>query len=112
MAVLSGLEAVQPDLLMVDRVPSRLWKQAAVHKEINKQLRLIERIDALTNVDDAYQTLKSFLADPQMVGEMRSRQKSKRSPIARTNQDTYEQYRQIIQLDIKGAATGLDPRKS
>lgn len=112
MAVLSGLEAVRPDLLMVDRVPARLWKQAAVHKEINKQLRLIEQIKTLENVDNAHQTLKSFLADPTMAGELRSRPKTGRVPAGRTNQQAFEQYRQIIQLDIKSAATGLDPREN
>src|SRR5512141_1600214 len=33
MAVLSGLEAARPDLLMVDRVPTRWWKQAVLQRE-------------------------------------------------------------------------------
>jgi uncharacterized protein YjaG (DUF416 family) len=112
MAVLSGLEAAQADLLMVDRVPARMWKQAAVRKEINKQLRLIEQIKALVNMENARQTLQAFLADPQMMGELRSRQKATRTPAGRTNQQVFEQYCQIIQMDIKSAAKGLDPRKN
>lgn len=106
MAVLSGLEAARPDLFTGERVPSRLWKQAAVQKEISKQLQLIEQITALEDVTGAHHVLQPFLQDPQMVGELRK--KSRRSPAGRTNQQVYRQFRQIIQLDMRGPALELD----
>jgi len=110
MAVLSGLEAVQPDLLDGDPVPARMWNKSAIHREIDKQLRLIETIQSMGSADINYQAIQSLLADPQMAGEIQPRDES--GPVGRTNQEIYEQYRQIIQMDIKGAAKGLDPRKN
>ena len=110
MAVLSGLEAVQPDLLEGDPVPARLWKNTVLHKEINKQLRLVETIQSAGRTDVDHQAVRALLADPQMAGEILPREES--GPVGRTNQEIYEQYRQIIQMDIKGTAKGLDPRKN
>ena len=110
MAVLSGLEAVQPDLLEVDPVPARMWNNSVIHKEINKQLRLIETIQSPGGADVDYQAARALLADPQMAGEIVPREET--GPVGRTNQEIYEQYRQIIQLEIKSAARGLDPRKN
>ncbi len=73
MALLSGLEAVQPDLLTSDRVPARVWKRAAIRKEIDKQLRIIEQVSTLSNLADASQALRPFLTDPEIVGESRLR---------------------------------------
>ena len=110
MAVLSGLEAVQSDLLVDDRAPVRFWKRAAIHKELDKQLRLIEQVNTLVDMADAPQTLRSFLADPEIAGEVRPRQKPRRGPTALTNQQAFKQYRRMVQADIKNAATRLDPR--
>ena len=112
MAVLSGLEAVQPDLLEGDEIPAKLWKQPAIHMEINRQLRLVEYIQSLGNAKIDYRVIQSFLADPQLAGEMAPREKAGGGPVGRTNQEIFEQYKQIIQMDIKGAAKGLDPRKN
>lgn len=111
MAVLSGLEAVRPDLLTSDPVPAHLWKQAAVHKEIDRQLRLIEQIEALTTLENAQQTLNPFLTSPEMLGEVRPKPKPKPAP-GRSNQELFEQYGKIIASDIKSAARGLDPQKN
>jgi|GEM_PF-1384906 len=108
MAALSGLAAARPDLLMLDHVPPKLWKQAAVHKEIDKQLRLLEQINALKNLTNAHELLKPFLSDPQIVGELRAKQKTAQVPKGRTNRDVYKQYCQIIQVDTKVA--GLNPK--
>lgn len=110
MAVLSGLEAAQPDLLEVDPVPARMWNNSVIHKEIDKQLRLIETIQSPGGADGDYQAARALLADPQMAGEIVPREET--GPIGRTNQEICEQYRQIIQLDIKSAGRGLDPRKN
>ena len=110
MAVLSGLEAVQPDLLDGDPVPARMWNKSAIHREIDKQLRLVETIQSLGRADTDYQAVRALLVDPQMAGEIQPRDES--GPVGRTNQEIYEQYQQIIQMDIKSAAKGLDPRKN
>lgn len=110
MAVLSGLEAVQPDLLEVDSVPARMWNNSVIHKEIDKQLRLIEAIQSPGGADGGYQAMRAMLADPQMAGEIAPREET--GPVGRTNQEIYEQYRQIIQLDIKSAGRGLDPKEN
>ncbi len=112
MAMLSGLEAVQSGLLVDDRAPFRFWKRAAIRKELNKQLRLIEQVNALVDLEDAPRSLRSFLADPEIVGELRRRQKPRRGPAGLTNHKAFKQYRRMVQSDIKRAATGLDPRKN
>lgn len=112
MAMLSGLEAVQSDLLVDDRAPSRLWKRVAVHKELNKQLRLVEQINTLVDLEDVPRALRSFLTDPEIVGELRPRRKPHGASAGLTNQVAFEQYRRIVQADIKGAARGLDPKKN
>ncbi len=109
MALLSGFEAVQPDLLTGDRVPARVWKRAAIRKEIDKQLRLIEQVSALPTLADASQTLRAFLTDPEIVGELRPR--PKREFAGLSNQQAFEQYRRMVQADIKNAATRMDPRQ-
>jgi hypothetical protein len=112
MAVLSGLEAVQADLLIDHRLPLRFWKRAPIRKELSKQLRLIEHVNALPNLNDALHSLRSFLADPKIAGELRRRQKSKRPTAGLTNQSAFEQYRRMVQSDIETAATALDPRQN
>jgi hypothetical protein len=111
MAVLSGLEAVRPDLLTVDRVPSRFWKQVALHRELNKQLRLIDHISALTDLKNASEALRPFLTDPAMMGEVRPR-KAPKTPPTLTNQVAFEMYKRMVQADIRGAANNLDPRQN
>lgn len=104
MAVLSGLEAVQPDMLGMDRVPTRVWKKAAIHNEISKQLRLVEYINSLgkANIDD--QAIRSFLTDPQMTGEVLPREPKDSLPAGRTNKEIFEQYWQIMQTDLRQGA--------
>jgi hypothetical protein len=111
MAVLSGLEAVRPDLLTGDHVPMRWWKQAGLQRELNKQLRLIKRINALTDLRDVPGGLRPFLSDPAMVGEARPR-KAKKAPIALSNRSAFEMYKRMVQADIRGAAGNLDPKQN
>lgn len=110
MAVLSGLEAVRPDLLTRDRPPARWWQQANVRREVNKQLRLLKHTQALTDLTNAAAALRPVWADPAMQGEVQPR-KAPKAPPALTNQAAFEIYQRMILADIKGAARNLDPKQ-
>lgn len=111
MAVLSGLEAVRPDLLTGERVPKHWWQQAILQRELKKQLRLIEHIGALPDLKDAPDVLRPFLTDPAMMGEVRL-PKAKKVSTGLTNQAAFEMYQRMVQADIRGAANNLDPRQN
>ena len=110
MGVLSGLEAVSPDILELDRVPARVWRNTVIRQEIEQQLRLIAAVQAAGPSADFYDALQPLWSDPAMVGQIQPKKPS--GPVGRSNQELYEQYRAIIQLDIKSAARNLDPRKN
>jgi len=111
MAVLSGLEAVRPDLLTRDRSPARWWNEAILHRELSKQLRLIAQINIVSNLAESPDVLRSFLTDPAIIGELRPR-RARKASAGLTNQMAFEMYRKMVQLDIKSAATNLDPRRN
>ena len=76
MGVLSGLEAVSPDILELDRVPARVWRNSVIRQEIEQQLRLIAAVQAAGPSADFYDALQPLWSDPAMVGQIQPQEAS------------------------------------
>lgn len=101
-AVISGFEAVAPDWEMDPEELSRLWRQIVVQRELKKQLKLIEQIEAIMHFDDAtIQALRRRLRSKEYAGEAAPVAKDVKGPVTITNQRAFEQYRSIVELDLK-----------
>lgn len=95
----SGFEAIVPDWSLDPTAQRRLWQRGTVRKELEKQLRLLERIGALAAFDQrTVERLRAELTAPGLAGEV-PRRKAPAAPAPRTNQDVFEQYRAIVELD-------------
>jgi uncharacterized protein YjaG (DUF416 family) len=111
-AMVSAFNAVAPDWFMDGDEQPRLWRQAGVQKEVRKKLTLLEQIRATVRFDDAtIDALRSGLTSRDMVGEVRPRHKP-RAPQGRSNQELFEQYRKVIELDTRRPRSRLDIRKN
>jgi uncharacterized protein YjaG (DUF416 family) len=101
-AVISGFEAVAPDWEMDPEEQPRLWRQIRVRGEFKKQLKLIEQIEAVTHFDDAtIQALRKKLTSKEYIGEVAPAAKATKGPVTITNQMAFEQYRSMMELDLK-----------
>ena len=101
-AIISGFEAVAPDWEMDPNERPRLWGQIRVQREIKKQLKLIELIEAITHFDDAtIQALRQILRSKEYIGEVAPAAKAAKGQVTITNQMAFEQYRAILELDLK-----------
>lgn len=101
-AALSGFEAVMPDWMMDPSAQPRIWQKAAVRRELARQLKLIERISGIAHFDEpAIAALRKDLAGPEYVGEVPKRAVEK-GPPALTNQTAFEQYRRMVEADLRG----------
>jgi len=79
---------------------ARVWKKSTVRKEVQAQLKLIEEIDALSSFDaEAIQALRRRIADLKVKSAARPKPKK---PAGLTNQTLFEQYRRMVQSDLKG----------
>ena len=107
-AMISAFNAVAPDWFMDEDQQPRLWRQARVQKEVQKKLKLLEQIAAITRFDDGtVDALRSGLTSRDMVGELRPRAKPK-APQGRSNQELFEQYRKVIELEIRRPRQRMD----
>jgi uncharacterized protein YjaG (DUF416 family) len=101
-AGLSGFEAIVPDWSLDPSAQRRLWERGPVRKELAKQLTVLERLGAVATFDEA--TVEAFrreLRQRALTGEI-PRRGAPAAPALRTNQDVFEQYRAIIESDIRG----------
>lgn len=104
-ATLSGFEAVAPDGDLDSDEQPRLWKKQAVRKELRKQLRLLDQIGALTEVTaDAVAALRHAAMAPENVGEAPAKPKLAGPPPGLTNQAAFEQYRRMVESDLRSTA--------
>lgn len=100
-ASLSAFEAAVPDWAFEPDEQPRLWKQIAARKELKQQLKLIEQIGGITCFDEStIQGLRQSLARPDAIGKTAS--KPKKTPQGLTNQDAFEQYRRMVESDLRG----------
>jgi len=79
---------------------SRIWKKNSIRKELQVQLKLIEEIDALTSFDaETVTALRSRIA----ALKVKSPGRPKPQKLAGlTNQTLFEQYRRMVESDLKG----------
>jgi hypothetical protein len=101
-AALSGFEAALPDWAFDPEEQPRLWKHIAVRKELRKQLQLVEQIGALDQLDGAVlKKLRSTLTSAELRGETSLPSQASAGPVAITNQQAFEQYRSMVELDLR-----------
>jgi uncharacterized protein YjaG (DUF416 family) len=104
-AALSGFEAAVSDWASEPEDLPRLWKRAAARKELAKQLRLAERIGALTDLDAAtVEALRRDLRSAELTGTV-SKPRKPAAPPALTNQVAFEQYRRLLTSQLKRPAS-------
>jgi uncharacterized protein YjaG (DUF416 family) len=83
---------------------ARVWKKSVVRKELQAQLALIEEIDRCTTFDAAaVEALRRRIAGLKVKAPARPKPKK---PAALTNQTLFEQYRRMVESDIKGQVKG------
>jgi uncharacterized protein YjaG (DUF416 family) len=101
-AVISGFYAVDPNWDMDLEEQPRLWQQIQVRREIKKQRKLIEEIDAITHFDDeTIQALRKKLVLKEYIGEDTPADRTSESPAPITNQTAFEVYRRLVESDLK-----------
>lgn len=87
---------VEPD------AQARVWRKNVVRKELQVQLNLIEEIDSCTSLDaESIKALRARIGAIKIKTPVRARLKA---PAALTNQTLFEQYRRMVESDLKGQA--------
>lgn len=105
-AALSGFEAAVPDWDDEPELQPRLWRQVAARGELKKQLRLVEKISGIARFDEAVvEALKRELARPDSAGKVSAPKKA--APSAMTNQAAFEQYRRLLEAQLKRPLTPM-----
>src|SRR5262245_31479832 len=85
----------------------RVWKKGPVRKELQAQLKLIEEIDAVTSFDaETVKKLQSGIAGVKTKTPARPKPKA---PPGLTNQTAFEQYRRMVEADLKRQVKHADP---
>src|SRR6185503_11546347 len=83
---------------------ARVWKKSVVRKELQAQLKLIEAIDAVADFDaESVKALRSRIAGLKVKAAARPKPKQ---PAAHPNQTLFEQYRRMVESDLKGQVRG------
>jgi hypothetical protein len=101
-AVLSGFEAVLPNWDEELEAQPRLWKQIVIRSEFEKQLNLIDEIEAIANFDNAtIQALRKKLGREEFRGTVSPASKTPVDPVTVTNQWAFERFRSVVEADIK-----------
>jgi len=83
---------------------ARVWRKSAIRKELQAQLKLIEEIDALTKFDD--ETIKALRGRIAALKVKAAARPKPKGPAALTNQTAFEQYRRMVESDLKGQVKG------
>jgi uncharacterized protein YjaG (DUF416 family) len=111
-AMISAFNAVAPDWFMDEDEQPRLWRQAAVKKEVRKKLSLLEQVSAIGRFDRAaIDALRVSLTSREMVGEVRRRAEPA-APKGRGNQELFEQYRAAVTSDTRRPRSRMDITKN
>jgi uncharacterized protein YjaG (DUF416 family) len=106
-ATLSAFEAVAPEWALDPDSQPDLWRQIGVRKELRKQLKLLDQISAGSPFDeDAIKALRKNLGKPEFAGEPMPQPKSGSGLPGLTNQAAFEQYRRMVESDLKGKRPG------
>jgi hypothetical protein len=103
-AALGIFEGLVPEWPVDAPSEARVWKKSIVRRELQAQLALIEAIDRITAFDAAsVEALRRRIADLQVKAAARPKPKQ---PAGITNQTLFEQYRRMVESDIKGQVKG------
>jgi uncharacterized protein YjaG (DUF416 family) len=82
----------------------RVWQKSAIRKELQAQLKLIEEINAVASFDaDSVQVLRRRLAEYKVKGRAKPKPEA---PPGLTNQTAFEQYRRMVEADLKRQVKG------
>lgn len=101
-AALGVFEALVPEWPADPQSQARVWKKSVIRKELQTQLNLIQEINALTTLDvESIKALRSRIAGLKVKTPARSKPKA---PSALTNQTAFEQYRRMVESDLRGQA--------
>jgi hypothetical protein len=107
-AALSSFEAIVPDWVVDPSAQLRIWQKGGVRRELSKQLKLLDRIGAITQFDGpAVEALRSGLTSPEYAAEI-PKQRETAGPTALTNQAAFEQYRRLVEVDLRGKQRPVD----
>lgn len=105
-AAISGFEAALPGWSEDARDQPRLWQKNAVRREFSQQVWLLERVRSAQKFDAAaIQALRRAAASPEHAGKI-PKPKTPAGPPRLTNQALFEQYRRMVESDIRSAAKG------
>lgn len=101
-AAISAFEAVMPGWSDDPREQVRLWKKNAVRQEFSQQVWLLDRVQEVTRFDDAaIRALRGEVTRAEHMGKIPK--KAPAAPPGLTNQALFEQYRRMVEMDIKTA---------
>lgn len=103
-AAISGFEAVMPGWSDDPREQMRLWKKKAVRQEFSQQVWLLDRVQAVARFDEtAVRALRGEVTLAERMGKL-PEPKAPAAPPGLTNQALFEQYRRMVEADIKTAS--------
>jgi uncharacterized protein YjaG (DUF416 family) len=102
MSLVSGFEVVAPGIYVFpDDMPSNVWELPEVQGELASQRKLLEKVSTLREFSDSQiEALRQQSIDPELIGKVQPRAQAT-GPIGITNKTLFEQYRQIIETDLK-----------
>jgi uncharacterized protein YjaG (DUF416 family) len=101
---LGVFEGLEPEWPVEPGAQSRVWRKTAIRKELQAQLKLIEEIDAIPTFDaDTIKALRGRLTVLKLKSPKREKPKG---PPALTNRTLFEQYRRLVESDLKGQVEG------
>jgi len=98
-AALGIVEGLVPEWPVEPAAEQRVWKKSVVRKELQAQLSLLDELAPLAKLDaDAVASLRGRLAKaaPKPVAKPKPK-----GPPAITNQTLFEQYRRMVESDLK-----------
>ena len=99
---LGVFEGLIPEWPVDPAAAARVWRKTVVRKELQAQLKMIEEIDSLTSFDaENIKTLRARIGALKIKTPPRAKAKA---PAALTNQTLFEQYRRMVESDLKGQA--------
>ena len=101
-AALGVFEGLVPEWPADADSQARVWKKSVVRKELQAQLALIDEIDRCTTFDaETNKLLRSRIAGLKVKTPAKPKP---RKLAALTNQTLFEQYRRMVESDLKGQA--------
>lgn len=104
-AVLGVFEGLVEEWPIDPASQSRVWQKSALRKELKAQLQLIDEVAAVPSFTaDRVQSLRSRIAG--LKSKPARPQPQRKGPAALTNQTLFEQYRRMVESDLRGQVQG------